>query len=290
MPIDRCVEISEGRIHCSDYAGRGPAVHFLHANGFCGGTYAPFIRHLAGDFRVVASDIRGHGDTRLPVPERIRHWRLFADDLKTFIEAAMTPPVIGMGHSLGAVTTYLAAALYPHLFSRIVLIDPVILPRRYLWMMAALWRLNRQDRMPLARLARRRKRAFSSRKEALLRFSSGHGLFRTWQPAFIDAYLGCALRHSPGGAAELKCAPELEAQIYESVPRDVWTYAGRIRCPVLAVRGEHTDTFLPGPARRLGRHIADCRVVTLPGTGHFLPMEAPEAVAQTIVDWLGTRQ
>jgi len=286
MAIHRFLDAPGGSIHCRATPGSGPAAHFLHANGACAGTYAPFLRHFDGKLSLVASDVRGHGDTRLPVPRRIRHWRLFVEDLKVVIESAMTPPVIGMGHSLGAVITYLAAARYPHLFSRIVLIDPVILPRRYLLMLAVLWRLGWQDRLPLARLARRRKRGFDSRQEALARFSSGHGMFRTWRPEFVEAYLGCALKHAEDGSAALKCDPELEAQIYESVPRDVWSYAGRIRCPVLAVRGETSDTFLSAPARRLQRLIPDCRTRTIADTGHFLPMEAPASVARAILEWL----
>lgn len=158
MTNDRFVDITGGSIHCMAFPGLGPAAHFSHANGCCAGTYAPFVSHLTGRLNVLASDLRGHGDTCLPVPERLRNWAVFVDDMKAFIETAMTPPVIGMGHSLGAVVTYLAAARYPHLFSKLVLIDPVMLPRRYLWGMALLWRLGWQGRMPLARRARRRKR------------------------------------------------------------------------------------------------------------------------------------
>ena len=50
----------------------------------------------------------------------------------------MSPPIVGIGHSLGAVTTYMAAATYPRLFSAIILIDPPIFPRRMLWLIAVM--------------------------------------------------------------------------------------------------------------------------------------------------------
>ena len=55
------IDISGGRIHYLDWGGHGPAAHFLHGNGFCAGTYAPFIEYLVDALSVVASDVRGHG-------------------------------------------------------------------------------------------------------------------------------------------------------------------------------------------------------------------------------------
>ena len=128
-PTENYLDTPDGRIHYLDWGGSGPEAHLLHANGFCAGTYAPFVRYLRKDLHVIASDARGHGASDLPGIKRLRHWNIFADDLKNLIEKTMTPPIIGLGHSLGAVTTYIAAATYPRLFSCIILIDPPIFPR-----------------------------------------------------------------------------------------------------------------------------------------------------------------
>ncbi len=55
----------------------GPQIHFLHANGFCAGTYTPFLRYLMADFHVFASDVRGHGGSTFSGAPRIRHWDIF---------------------------------------------------------------------------------------------------------------------------------------------------------------------------------------------------------------------
>jgi pimeloyl-ACP methyl ester carboxylesterase len=73
----------------------------------------------------------------------------------------MSPPVIGLGHSLGAVTTYIAAAKYPQLFSCIILLDPPILPRRTIWLITTMKWLGLAGKIPLARTARRRKKTFA---------------------------------------------------------------------------------------------------------------------------------
>jgi pimeloyl-ACP methyl ester carboxylesterase len=285
-PEEGFINTPDGRIHFLDYGGRGIQAHFLHANGFCAGTYTPFIRYLAAQMHVVASDVRGHGASVRLDPRRIRHWRVFAEDLRRLIQQTMSPPIIGIGHSLGAVCTYIAASLYPRLFSGIVLIDPPILGGYVLATMAVLKMLGLRGSIPLARTARRRKRTFTGKQEALLRFTSGRGIFKSWSNGFVDAYLECGLLEKESGTAVLRCDPELEAQIFESIPLNVWSYARRITCPVLIVRGEHSDVFTEAAAMRLMRVIACCSLKTLAGCGHFIPMETPRACAREILQFV----
>ena len=285
-PHEGFISTAAGKLHYLDWKGTGPQLHFLHGNGFCAGTYSPFLKHLMGDFHIFASDVRGHGGSDHPDAERIRNWTVFAEDLKTLIEQAMAPPVIGMGHSLGAVSTYIAAARYAHLFSSLILIDPVILPYKLLWLIAAAKLLGFRGNLRLAKTARRRRRIFQGKKEALKLFAAGRGIFKNWSKEFVQAYLECGLLEEDSETAVLKCDPELEAQIFESVPVDVWRYAEKITCPVLALRGELSDTFLPEAAQRLKGRISDFELKTISNTGHFPTMEKPQECAQVISDFI----
>ncbi len=272
----------DGHLHYLDWGGNGIETHFLHANGFCAGTYTPLISLLKDQLHVIASDARGHGDTDAKITPPLRHWRIFAEDLKKIIESVMSPPIIGIGHSLGAVSTYIAAAMYPRLFSGIVLIDPVFLPKRILRLLSVLNFFGMADKIPLARGARRRRKIFDGRQQALKRFTSGKGIFKRWSPEFIEAYLACGLLEKDENTAVLKCDPELEAQIFETVPRDVWSYAPRIACPTLVIRGEYSDAFTLESAKRLKRLIEECHIETIAHSGHFVPMEQPQACAGLI--------
>jgi len=285
-PTEQFLELPDGRIHYLDWGGDGVPTHFLHGNGFCAGTYTPFIQYLVDDLHILASDVRGHGGSDQPIVKRVRHWDIFAEDLKILIEQKMSPPVIGIGHSLGAVTTYIAAAQYPHFFSGIVLIDPVILPRRLLWLIAALKLLGLRGNLPLAKIARRRRRIFKGKQEALRLFAAGRGIFKNWSKEFVHAYLECGLLEKDEKTAVLKCDPELEAQIFESIPLNVWRYAKKIKCPVMAIRGELSDTFFADAAQRLGDIIVDYELQTIPDTGHFPPMEKPQESARLILDFV----
>jgi pimeloyl-ACP methyl ester carboxylesterase len=276
-------DISSGRMHYLTWkTGEYSQLHFLHANGFCANVYAPLFEQLAGQYTITASDLRGHGDSSSFPDHRSLRWEQYADDLKDFIESTMTPPVVGAGHSLGAVTTLIAAARYPHLFSRIILIDPVIFPSRFLYAMALLRLIRMEHHFPLSKKARRRKKVFESREDALRRFSAGRGMFRTWRPEFIESYLSCALLIRDDHSALLKCDPELEARIYETVPGKIWSYISKITLPLLAIRGELSDTFFRESAEKIGRIVPGAVIVEVPGAGHFVPMEEPDRVAALI--------
>ena len=198
-PRESYLPTPEGKIHYLAWGHGGAPAHLLHANGFCAGTYGPFVRFLVEDLHLVASDVRGHGASDPLTRHRIRDWEIFADDLKLLIEKTLPVPVIGIGHSLGAVTTYIAAAKYPHLFRGIVLIDPVILPRRRLISYAVMKLLGLSGHLPLAKGARHRRSVFRGKQSALKRFLSGRGIFQSWSPEFVEAYLECGLLEKDEG-------------------------------------------------------------------------------------------
>lgn len=281
-------EISTGKIHYIE-CGKGEDAHFLHANGFCAGVYTPFLNYLADDLHIIASDIKGHGDSDAPLYKKIPHWAVFARDLKEFIEKKMNPPVTGIGHSLGGTITFIAAAEYPYLFKHIILIDPVIFPPQFLRINRILRLIGFHKKFSLAQGARRRKHEFASKDEAYDRYSKGNGIFATWPSDFLKAYINYGLKINDKNRAELKCSPDTEAGFFESFPLDIWKYAGKIQCPVLAIRGEHSDTFLPSAANRMKRVIKDSKISIIKDTGHFIPVKKPEELALEIKKFVNHR-
>jgi pimeloyl-ACP methyl ester carboxylesterase len=146
--------------------------------------------------------------------------------------------------------------------------------------------LGLQGNLPLARITRRRKRVFTNKQLAFKQFAAGKGIFKSWSEEFIAAYLECGLLKKDANTAILKCEPELEAQIFESIPLNIWSYAERVRCPVLAVKGEFSNAFVSKSARRLQSMIRDYEFTEIPHSGHFVPMEQPHACSRVIKTFL----
>jgi pimeloyl-ACP methyl ester carboxylesterase len=60
----------------------------------------------------------------------------------------------------------------------------------------------------------------------------------------------------------------------------------RLTGPVLVVWGMQDAALLPCQLEGLDDHIDNLTVVRVPGAGHFVPWEAPDAVTTAMLDWL----
>ena len=150
-----------------DLGGPGPVLHFAHANGYPVEAYGAVLRRLDG-FRVLGMNQRmlWPGSN----PRRLSDWKPLAADLVRFLESCARPPVLGVGHSMGGVATAQACLMRPELFAALVLIDPVFLPPRITRYWGWMKRLGLGHRMPLSKIARKRRTTFESREIALDRF------------------------------------------------------------------------------------------------------------------------
>ena len=95
-------------------------IHFAHANGFPSGTYRKMLSFLQQHYEVAVIERVGH-DPRYPVDD---NWHSLAEQLADHIESSAMKPVIGVGHSLGGILSFMAAYRKPQLFSKVVMLDP----------------------------------------------------------------------------------------------------------------------------------------------------------------------
>ncbi|MFF8770445.1 alpha/beta fold hydrolase [Kitasatospora sp. NPDC015120] len=105
----------------------GPPLVLLHALGERGADWEPVLPALAPRHRVLALDLRGHGDSDRPGDYALEAMR---DDVLAFLDALGLPRADLVGHSMGGVVGYLAAQERPGRIGRLVLEDvPAPRPR-----------------------------------------------------------------------------------------------------------------------------------------------------------------
>lgn len=250
-------------------------VIFCHANGFNARTYRTILAPLAGALRILAVDMRGHGATTLPATIEGREgWPQFRDDLLALVAAEAKGPVILAGHSMGGTASLLAAAADPGRVKALGLFDPVIFDGA---------RTSPPTTNPLADGADRRRAIFAD-KAAVLAAYTGRGAFRTWAPEQLADYVEAGFKPSADGQVTLACAPSWEASNFRTHNYDPYAAFDQTRCPIRILRAETGSTArvdAVADALTAGGRIT---IETLPGTTHFLPMERPERVRQTLVD------
>ncbi len=110
-------------------AGEGkPALVLVHGVACHRAFMAPQVEFLRESHRVIAVDLRGHGDSDSP---RQRYTiAALADDVGWMCERLDLAPVVVVGHSLGGLVALELASARTDLVRAAVLIDSVLLPEQ----------------------------------------------------------------------------------------------------------------------------------------------------------------
>jgi pimeloyl-ACP methyl ester carboxylesterase len=288
QPRRSFVSLPDGEVSVLEWgsaqqARRAP-IHFSHANGFNAQTYDALLGPLAQDRLVYSSDLRGHGHSRLPAnPATHKSWTVYAADLCALLDKLPGGPFVLAGHSMGATASLLAAAARPDLVKGLILAEPVIMPARVRWMMRAAQALGFYDRvMPLAAQAEKRRKTFQDTEGAFAAYR-GRGAFKTWPDRMVRDYLtGGLLLGGENGAMRLACDPAWEAANYRAGPPSVWTCLPNITCQIALLTGGRRSTCPEPVAKALKRNANRLSWLHFPDCTHFLPMERPDTVADSL--------
>lgn len=258
-----------------EWSGEPPSVLFVHATGFHARIWDQVITHLPGH-HCFAVDLRGHGFSGKPAepPE----WHYFAEDLIALGEHLGWSGLIGVGHSIGGHAITAAAASKPGLFSRLLLIDPVILPEQFY-----------VGVVDLGHFAAKRRSEWTSPDEMFQRFKE-RPPFNRWEEAVLRDYVEYGLVPNPSGSGYvLACEPAFEAVSYNyGSGANIYPQIATITIPVTILRasgGTDASVFnmsASPTAPDLASRFPNAQDVYLPQHSHFIPMEAPELVA----DWV----
>jgi pimeloyl-ACP methyl ester carboxylesterase len=185
---------------------------------------------------------------------------------------------------MGATASLLAAAARPDRVKRLVLFDPVILPRwtslAHLapWLFAGLWR-----RAPITRGALRRRAVFDN-FGAAFRAYRGRGAFRTWPEIMLADYVAGGFRERTDGQVELACSPAWEASNFAAQGNNTWSALKRVAVPVEIFQAAQGSACRVGSTHRVQKSNPNLSFTLTPQTTHFLPMERPDVVRDALLN------
>jgi pimeloyl-ACP methyl ester carboxylesterase len=270
-----------------DLNGTGMPLHFLHANGYPPACYKPLLELLKREFHVFGMLLRPlWPDSN---PGDIKDWNPFTDDLLRFLSSRETAPVIGVGHSIGAIVTLRAALRDPGKFRALVLIDPVLFPPRRLISWNFIRAIGLGHRLhPMIAGSLKRRRTFDDLDTVFRRYRNRE-IFRYMSDENLRIYIEGITRPTNGGY-ELVFSPEWETRIYFTGLRDfdLWRDLPKLQVPTLFVRGAETDIFWEEAAKLVKRKQPRAKMETLERSTHLLPLECPKEVFDIIQSFLKT--
>ncbi len=261
--------------------GQGQALHFAPANGYPPGAYSAFLKPFAVNHQVVASLHRPLWEPP-PSIDTFRSWEVFGDDLCQLV-AQLKHPVVSVGHSMGTAAILMAAIERPELFTSLVLIEPVLVPRRYLLALHFFGRIA-PHKIPLVQKTLNRVDRFSSRQEAFAHYRP-KPVFAAISDEVLWDYVQHGTREIGPGSFALSYGREWEAQCYKLV-HNLWGLLPKLEVPTLAIRAQNSSTLSRSSWDKWKATAQNVDFIEIEEAGHLVPFEKPEPLAATILTWL----
>jgi len=268
-----------------DFGGSGDLLHIALANGFPPQTYAPLLAPFIADYHVINLMPRALWDDE--IPQKLVSWKDgLAKDLHEGMIQHDMKNIIAIGHSFGGIATLLTAIKDPLRFKAVVLLDPTILPRKYMTALQIARILGRTASSSFAERAEKRKTTFDSTDVAYDYFK-GKKLFADWDDDALRGYAQSMKPASEGGVT-LAWKREWEAYYFRTLYAGTWGDLPKLRnkTPLLMIRGSTSDTLLPETAEKIRRILPDMTYHEIAGHGHLFPQSVPQQTANIIQNWL----
>lgn len=237
-------------------------VHGLFGQGRNLGALA---RRLAEGRRIVAVDMRNHGDS----PHDADHsYPALAADLAQVVEGIGGRADV-VGHSMGGKASMALALTRPDLVRKLAVMD--IAPVTYAHSQTHL--IDAMEGLDLSAIDRR-----SAADAALAEHIDEAG---------VRAFLLQSLDLKADPPVWRLNLPVLRDQMATLTgwPDDM--PKGSFDGPVIEVMGEQSDYVTDAGQQALREHFPQARIVKVKGAGHWLHADAPEAVAGILQNWLG---
>jgi pimeloyl-ACP methyl ester carboxylesterase len=258
------------------HGGTGPAVVLLHGFGDTGVMWGPLATQLATTHTVIVPDLRGMGRSSKPAGGYDKKSQ--AADVRTVVTKLGQDRAAVVGHDIGTMVAYAYAARYPDKVDKLVVMDapvPGIAPWNEIILSPKLWHFNFGG--PHAeRLMAGRERIY---------------LDRFWDefagdPSKIDeptrAYY--TRQYAQPGAMRAAFA-QFNTIVLKDVADNRVSSQVKLTMAVLAIGAE--KSLGASVAATMRNAATNVQEAVVPGAGHWLMEERPDAIIALVAKFLG---
>lgn len=270
----RTIAINGARIYVR-VGGHGPAVVLLHGYGETGDMWEPLAAKLVVDHTVIVPDLRGMGLSDHVAAGYDKKTQ--GQDVAGVLNVLKVGNVDVVAHDIGNMVAYAFAAEYPSRVTRLVLMDapiPGIGPWDDILKSPLLWHFHFGG-PDMERLVKGRERIY------LDRFWND---FSADPKHFDEASRQHYARLYARPGAMHSGFEQFHAFDQDAIDNKAFLDKGLLPMPVLAIGGE--KSFGPTMATVARAAASNVQGAVIPGSGHWLMEEQPQATVSAIVEFL----
>jgi len=265
----------------TDFGGQGAVIHFAHANAYAPKTYTYFLSKLTEKFRVISMDQRPLWPNE--DLNSFSDWKILGDDIVQFVNGQNINQAILIGHSMGGIASLIAASINPQIITKVILIDPVILPEQLIHQMSEQQMEDRLRQNPMVQIALKRRNIWPT-KQAAKEYFNSKSFFKKFSSQAKSDFLTHGIMELEDGF-HLSYSNKWEARIYGTVVNP-WPYLRSNSVPMHIIKAEQSDVIDSETWNIINEQTSNCTCYELPDSGHLIPQEKPEFLSQVIFDFL----
>jgi esterase len=247
---DRFVTVSGLRLHYLEWGSRAkPAMILLHGIARHAHTFDHIAREFARDYRVIALDMRGHGDSSWH-PDGAYLVDDYVKDLEGVVRELALARLTLLGNSTGGRVVQVFAGRHPDLVDRLIVED--VGPERP------------QDIADgFARRVEQEANGWAAEDDLVRQLVMQN---RRTPESVLRTYAHFGTKQRADGRLIWKRDPNL---VKGFVSTELWNDVSRITRPTLYVIGGGSRIVPVETQQRLKQTLPNCEIVTMPGLGHY---------------------
>ena len=268
QPQSTFLSVNGLRLHYLEWGDPStPPVLCVHGYTSSAQAFAAPARHFEGRFRIIAPDVRGHGESAWS-PTEAYHYHDQISDLAGLVDQLGLEQFTLIGTSMGGIIAMAYAGAHPGRVVRLVIND-----------------IGPDAEVGSQRIAQ----TVGDRPEEFANLEDAMAYRRLVSPITAgrsvedqrELALG-VLRQQPNGRWVWKMDPAYIRQRVQQGPRPrpaLWPALQRISCPTLVMWGRESDILSEAQARRMVDVLPQAELVAVPGVGHAPTLVEPVALA-----------
>ncbi len=249
-------------LHYSE-SGQGTPVILLHGFPFCGGIWHKQQERLSDLYRIIAPDLRGHGQS--PAPAGVYDMQTLARDVLALLDSLQIEKAVLLGHSMGGYVALAAWKLAPARFLALGLIDSQAAPDT---------EEARSGRVKMAeKVAKEGSQAVATAMLPRLfapALSTGDPIVEQVRQMILKTP-GAAIISSLNGMA---ARPDSSAMLRT------------INVPMLILTGDKDQIIATATAEAMAARLPKATLAVIENAGHMPMLERPEATTTAIRKFL----
>jgi pimeloyl-ACP methyl ester carboxylesterase len=282
-PISQCFYSHRLKLHFWDWGDNGkPNLILVHGGMDHARSWDRIAEAFLDDFRVLAPDLRGHGDSNW-APGAMYNIAEYILDLSALADIVGRFPIYFIGHSLGAAIVLQYAGIYPERAKRVVAIEGIAPPPGYSTPRPAHERMK--DWIEAMRdYEKRASHRYPSLEAAYERMHKANPYLSDEMARHLTLY---GSNWNADGTLTWKFDNFVRAfspYVFKmDDAREIWN---QIQCPVLIFRG--LDSWTEDPNKEGHIHsISDYRLINVPKAGHWVHHDQPALFIEETRKFLG---